>query len=135
MADSHDDEQEQIDAQDQSAIPVKPTAAKKASTARKPVATKKSPGTKGKTSGKAPVKPGWPKKRTFPSVTLEEALKVAQAIKLKNGGHPFDTGLVASACGTTHKGDKFFYLASAANNYGLTVGSRTTPQIGLTDLG
>jgi hypothetical protein len=77
----------------------------------------------------------WPKKRTFPGVTLEESLKVPQAVKLKNGGNPMTTSLVATACGTTGKGDKFFYLASASQNYGMTVGSRTSPQIELTALG
>jgi hypothetical protein len=68
-------------------------------------------------------------------VTLEEALKVPQAIRQKNNGHPWDTALVATACGTTPKTDKFFYLAAAARDYGLTTGSRDTPQISLTEFG
>jgi hypothetical protein len=60
---------------------------------------------------------------------------VPRAIRQKNGGNPMPTELVALACDTTHKGDKFFYLASAAQNYGLSVGSRTSQQIELTSLG
>lgn len=74
-------------------------------------------------------------KRAFPSVSLEEALKVPQVIRQKNNGLPWDTALVASACSIARKNEKFFYLASAARDYGLTLGSRDTPQISLTDLG
>lgn len=74
-------------------------------------------------------------KRLFPSDTLEDALRVPQAIRHKNNGHPWDTSLVATACGTTPKAEKFFYLAAAARDYGLTVGSRDAAQISLTELG
>jgi hypothetical protein len=37
--------------------------------------------------------------RGFPIVTLEEAIKVPQFIRQKNNGHPWDSGLVAKACG------------------------------------
>lgn len=74
-------------------------------------------------------------KREFPQVSLEDALKVAQAIRQKNNGHPWDTTLVAKACGLAPRTMKFFYLASAARDYGLTLGSRDTPQISLTELG
>jgi hypothetical protein len=74
-------------------------------------------------------------KREFPQVSLEEALKVAQAIRQKNNGHPWDTIFVAKTCGLALRTPKFFYLASAARDYGLTLGSRDTPQISLTDLG
>lgn len=74
-------------------------------------------------------------KRSFPSVGLEDALKVPQAIRQKNNGHAWDTSLVATACGTTPKSPKFFYMASAARDYGLTTGSRDTKQISLTELG
>lgn len=74
-------------------------------------------------------------KRSFPSVSLEDALKVAQVIRLKNNGHPWGTDLVASACEMTQKTVRFFYLAAAARDYGLTTGSRDTAQISLTDFG
>ena len=44
-------------------------------------------------------------------------------------------GKRVEAAGTTAKSDKIFYLTSAAQNYGLTLGSRSSPQIELTDLG
>lgn len=107
----------------------KPASTSKPKAAKKPqdktaIAPKKS----------QPAKAGKPK-RSFPNVTLEEALKVPQVIRQKNNGHPWDSGLVATACGTTPKADKFFYLAAAARDYGLTIGSRDTPQISLTELG
>jgi hypothetical protein len=74
-------------------------------------------------------------RRTFPSVTLEEALKVAMAIKLKNNGNPLESKLVAQACGIAHKASRFFYHSAAARDYGLTIGTRETETIGLTELG
>jgi hypothetical protein len=111
----------------------KENATKKAGAVNKP--SVKNPTTKAAKQAGTPPKGGWPKKRTFPSVTLEEALKVARAVRFKYGGNPMPTELVATACDTTHKTDKFFYLTSAAQNYGLTVGSRTSAQIELTPLG
>lgn len=101
---------------------------KKSATAK--VKTKPTATTKGTAVGKG----GGPK-RTYPSITLEDALKVSIALKLKNHGHPFDTGLVAKACGSTKKAPKFFYLTSASQQYGLTIGSRLSEQIELTPLG
>lgn len=72
-------------------------------------------------------------RRSFPIVTLEEALKIPQAIKAKNNGHPWESELVAQACGMTHKTNKFFYHSTAARDYGLTVGTRDTPNIELTE--
>lgn len=74
-------------------------------------------------------------RRSFPIATLEEALKIPQAIKAKNNGHPWDSELVAQACGLSHKSNKFFYHSTAARDYGLTVGTRDTPNIELTELG
>lgn len=74
-------------------------------------------------------------KRVFPNATLEEALKIAQAIRAKNQGHPLDTELVAKAFGSSRKTMKFFYAAAAARDHGLTIGSRETPQISLTEFG
>jgi hypothetical protein len=82
---------------------------------------------------------GKPKKgkprRSFPIITLEEALKIPEAIKAKNSGQPLESKLVAKACGMTHMTSKFFYRTGAARDYGLTVGTRDTAAIELTDLG
>ena len=74
-------------------------------------------------------------KRPFPKVSLEEALKVAQVIKDKNGGRPWESALVAEALGVSPNANAFFYLAGAARDFGLTEGSRDTPTISLTQLG
>jgi hypothetical protein len=73
--------------------------------------------------------------RSFPRVPLEESLKVPQFIRQKNNGHPWDSALVAKACGMAKTNPKFFYLASAARDYGLTIGGRDAAKIELTDLG
>lgn len=99
----------------------------------KPMAKKgKKPPTK--ESGESKKK-GKKAQRSFPIVTLEEALKVPRAIRQKNEGHPFDTNLVAKACGLSRQNPKFFYLTSASRDYGLTAGTRYVPKIDLTELG
>ena len=79
-----------------------------------------------------------PKKsaRPYPARTLEEALKIPQAIREKNNGNPWATEDVAQAAlGVTRKNNKFFYLAAAARDYGLTIGTRDTDKIELATLG
>jgi hypothetical protein len=74
-------------------------------------------------------------KRTYPLITLEEALKVPQAIRNVSKGHPAPTDDVAKDLGMSRNTNKFFYLSSAARDYGLTIGTRDTDEISLTDLG
>lgn len=74
-------------------------------------------------------------RRSFPIVTLEESLKVPTAVRTKNSGNPLESNLVAKACGMAHMANKFFYLTSASRDYGLTLGTRDTATIELTDLG
>src|SRR4051794_731592 len=81
-------------------------------------------------NGKTPGK----EQRAFPTFTLEEALKVAEAIRHKTKGKPCDTDLVAEAVGLSRKNPKMWYLTSASRDYGLTIGTRDTPKIELTDL-
>lgn len=79
-----------------------------------------------------------PKKqiRSYPNKTLEEALTIASAIRSKNNGNPMAVADVAkAACEVKHTNNKFFYLAAAARDYGLTVGTRDTEKIGLATLG
>lgn len=74
--------------------------------------------------------------RSFPWRTLEEALKVPLAIREKNNGNPWATEDVAKASfGVARRNNKFFYAASAARDYGLTVGTRDTEKIELAPLG
>lgn len=75
------------------------------------------------------------KSRPFPRRTLEQALRVPRTLRDKNGGQPWSTGEVAKALGLGAKSGNFFYLTSAAKQYGLTEGTSQTAEISLTDLG
>jgi hypothetical protein len=85
-------------------------------------------------AGEAP-KGGKKPRRAYPIVTLEDALKIPTAIKTKNSGQPLESKLVAQAVSISHSSPKFFYHSSAARDYGLTVGTRDTANIELTELG
>lgn len=72
----------------------------------------------------------------YPQKTLEEALKVPTAIREKNNGNPWIPEDVAKAAlGVAKSTNRFFYAAAASRDYGLTLGSRDTEKIELTDLG
>ena len=74
--------------------------------------------------------------RPYPQRPLEEALLIPEAIRRDNNGHPWPPEEVAKAAMSLTKGAaKFFYAAAASRDYGLTVGSRDTDKIELTDLG
>lgn len=74
--------------------------------------------------------------RSYPQRTLEEALAIPQVIREKNNGHPWATEDVAKASlGLSKKNNKFFYAAAAARDYGLTLGSRDTEKIELSEVG
>jgi hypothetical protein len=74
-------------------------------------------------------------KKPFPSVTLEEAVKVPLEIKEKNGGNPWSPADLAVALGTSHKSTPFFYLTAGSRDYGLTEGTRYTEKITLAEIG
>jgi nucleoside 2-deoxyribosyltransferase len=101
---------------------------KPAGAAKKTKAAKK--GKRGK-SARAPRSPG----KAYPSVPLEKALQIAYQIKEKNGGNPWSPDQVAAAIGSSPKSSEFYYITAAARDYGLTVGTRDTKEIALTDLG
>jgi hypothetical protein len=74
--------------------------------------------------------------RPYPNKTLEEALKIPQAIRDKNNGNPWAVEDVAQAAyGLKPTNNRFFYLAAAARDYGLTIGTRYTERIELAPLG
>jgi len=73
--------------------------------------------------------------RPYPRRTLEQALRVPRTLRDKNGGQAWETGEVAKALGLGAKSGNFFYLTSAAKQYGLTDGTSQTAEISLTDLG
>ncbi|MEI2676168.1 MAG: hypothetical protein V9F05_19200 [Chitinophagaceae bacterium] len=72
--------------------------------------------------------------RTYPSITLEKCLIIAQKIKELNGGNPWSPREVSRAIkiGDT---SKFFYYCAASRDFGITIGSSNTDEISLTELG
>jgi hypothetical protein len=98
-----------------------------------PKKASKKKASKKKTSKKAPNKFS---RRTFPPLSLPEALRVPQAIKEKNAGNEWSPDQVARACGLPGRTARaFFGLAASARDYTLTSGSRDTPTISLTEIG
>lgn len=122
----------------------KDAESKKASIKKK-VVKKKTPPKKGKASSKkknsrakkSTVKKQVPNaQRPYPVNELEDALKLPQSIREHNNGHPWDPELAARATlGLAKSNNKFFYLAASSRDYNLTVGSRDTEKISLSDLG
>lgn len=108
---------------------VEPSAPKKAAKA-KSSGTKAKRSSKGKKS-KATRKP----RKSYPSVSLEKALQVAYRIRDKNGGNAWTPDQVATAVGMGSKTGDFFYITAASRDYGLTIGTRDSPEIALTELG
>jgi len=74
-------------------------------------------------------------KWTFPRSTLEEALKIAYAIKEHNGGNPWEPDEIRKAIGAGTGGNAYFYLTAASRDYGLTIGTNAAEKIALADLG
>ncbi len=72
---------------------------------------------------------------SFPRATLEEALKIAYALKDHNGGNPWEPEEIRRAIGAGTGGNAYFYLTAAARDYGLTTGASSAEKIALTDLG
>src|SRR6185503_5522784 len=75
------------------------------------------------------------KKRPYPRRTVEQALRIARALRDHNGGKPWPATEVAKALDIGAKSANFFYLTSASKQYGLTEGTSRTSDISLTDLG
>lgn len=73
--------------------------------------------------------------RPYPRRTIDKALKIANAIKEKNGGNPWGPNEVANAINLGARGNEFFYLAQASREFGITEGSRDAALIKLTKLG
>jgi hypothetical protein len=73
--------------------------------------------------------------RPYPRRTLEQALRVPRTLRDKNGGQTWETADVAKALNLGAKSGNFFYLTSAAKQYGLTDGTSLTAEISLTELG
>ncbi|MGN6343452.1 MAG: hypothetical protein ACTHML_20910 [Ginsengibacter sp.] len=72
--------------------------------------------------------------RTYPIVTVEKCLIVAQKLKEKNGGNAWSPAEVKKAIevGDTNR---FFYITKASRDFGFTYGTRNASEIGMTDFG
>ncbi len=74
-------------------------------------------------------------RREYPRATLEDAMKIPQVLKDKNGGNPWPPDEVAKALDLSKSTNAFFYIVAASREFGLTDGSRDSAQISLTDFG
>jgi hypothetical protein len=110
-------------------------AAKKAAVKKK--GAKRAGSAKGlvkkQTTGSGGTRGGVPK-RTFPLYGLEDCYKLAYAIREFNAGNPWSPKEIANVLkmGTSNN---YFYLTAASRDYGITIGTRDTAKIELTDLG
>jgi len=73
--------------------------------------------------------------RPFPASPLENALKIPQALKEKNGGNPWAPAEIANALGISAKTTGFYNLTASSRDYGLTTGTRDSAQIALQPVG
>ncbi len=73
--------------------------------------------------------------RQYPRRTLENALRVPEALKTHNAGNPWSSAEVAKALGVGPQSGNFWYVTAASRDYGLTTGTRDTQEIALTALG
>jgi hypothetical protein len=73
--------------------------------------------------------------RSYPKVPLAKALEIPQKIKALNGGNPWSPVQVADAIGMGARSADFYYVTAASRDFGLTIGTRDTEVIELTDLG
>lgn len=73
-------------------------------------------------------------KRTFPQYTIEECRAIGETIKRLNAGNPWNPAEIAAAL-EMGQGNNFFYLTAGSRDYGLTVGTRDTDRIELSELG
>ncbi len=73
-------------------------------------------------------------KRTFPLFDIEESRKIPDVIKQLNAGNPWDPKDIAAAIGMA-MANNFYYLSASSRDYGLTLGTRDTEKIELSELG
>lgn len=73
-------------------------------------------------------------KRTFPHVSIEECRKIADTIKQYNAGNPWAPKDIATTL-VMGMSNNFFYLTAGSRDYKLTLGTRDSEKIELSDLG
>jgi predicted nucleotide-binding protein len=71
----------------------------------------------------------------FPKHTLDEALRVAQALEEANGGQPYPPIETATALGLSPGNSEFRILLSSSIKYGLTTGSYNSDKVAMQELG
>jgi hypothetical protein len=72
--------------------------------------------------------------KNYPSITLEKCLSLAQKIKEVNAGNPWSPKEVSKAV-QIGDSNKFYYYSAASRDFGLTVGTRDSKEMSLTELG
>jgi hypothetical protein len=73
---------------------------------------------------------------TFPKVTLEKAIELAQTLEEKNAGNPIRAEHLAPMLGFRKPNDwRFADILRAANQYGIVEGTGLTSTVSLTDIG
>ena len=72
---------------------------------------------------------------TFPKNTLEEAIRLAQAIEEKHAGKPIKGEELCAILGYKSNDWRYFDLINSANKYNLVAGSGLKATVSLTDLG
>ena len=79
---------------------------------------------------------GAPSQWTFPKNSLEEAVRVAQALEEKYAGNPTPASELAKALGFNRVEDwRFLDLLRSANQYSLVSGTGAKARVSLTDIG
>ncbi|MGV9213103.1 hypothetical protein ACTFTM_14695 [Micromonospora sp. RB23] len=73
--------------------------------------------------------------RPYPRRSLEQALRIPNAIKDYNAGNPWEPSEIAAALNLGPKSGNYYYLTNASRDFGLTDGNRDSSAIKLTDLG
>lgn len=133
MSDETDAEIQKVVEQPDSKPSTKPTSTRRK---RAKALPRRKPSGKHKPDGDAPAK-GKARKgpRPFPKVPLSKALLIPQKIKELNGGEPWKPALVAAALEMGAQAPDFYYVTASARDFGLTVGTRDTATIALTELG
>jgi hypothetical protein len=74
-------------------------------------------------------------KRSYPRISLQEALRVGQVIKELNGGNPWTPSEISKALEIGSSTNNFYYYTTSSRDFGITTGNSRSPQIELTDFG
>jgi hypothetical protein len=112
---------------------VQPTDEQPTKEKAQPIKARRKRKAKPKPRNKSTGRPKAP--RPYPKVPLAKALEIAQKIKELNGGEPWTPAQVAKAIGMGSRSPDFYYVTAASRDFGLTIGTRETATVSLTDLG